>query len=164
MSPSTEEHFKLSVPASFLLPHLLGLVVRHNVRLVVDLLLDDLLYDVLQGDDADSLVVGIAVAFRVDLLDADCSTGGTRLTWRMTMWLLCQLSYAIKTHLKAQNTPYLGHFLPFAVYLWQRVPPMVCQCVLICLNMSTNQKSEHSISTNESAEVCLDDGHVALLA
>ena len=34
--------------------------------------------------------------------------------------LLCQLSYTIKTQLKAPKVPYFGHFLPFAVSLWYK--------------------------------------------
>ena len=35
------------------------------------------------------------------------------------MMLLRQLSYTIETQLKAPKAPYYGHFLPFAVSLWQ---------------------------------------------
>ena len=34
--------------------------------------------------------------------------------------LVRQLSYTIKTQLKAPKVPYFGHFLPFAVSLWYK--------------------------------------------
>ena len=64
-----EEHPKIGVlNGAIPFPLLLGLVVQHHVGLVVDLLLDDLLDDVLQGEQADGLVVGVALPLVVDLL------------------------------------------------------------------------------------------------
>jgi hypothetical protein len=65
-----QEHLELGVldlPVPF--PLLLRLVVDDHIRFVDNLLLDDLLDDVLEGDEADRLVEGVALALGVDLLD-----------------------------------------------------------------------------------------------
>ena len=47
-----------------------------------------------------------------------------------------QLSYAIKTELKATKSPVIGHFLPFPLYLCNQGDPVVgllgaLSCVLV---------------------------------
>ena len=61
------------------------------------------------------------------------------------MMLLCQLSYAIKTQLKAPKAPYpyKGHFLSFAVSLWFKADFHVWKEVII--GKRPTSPVEHSV-------------------